>query len=237
MNEEEWKPDEGLRRWMSEHFATMVKGAIWMPENTGVTYQKGEGNTLSLVRMVDTEGCRSNHDRMKTLAWDLGYTITEDEVEIVPEPRNPMEAQMQELDMKRRIAQGWADKDGTLLVDMNIEAVYPKFSENTEILLDNGETTTVEVWAYPLLNPNTGEVLSIDPDDFHLLMGDDRFMQYVNEKGELYKAMDRGEMIRAIDEGIDARLVGTTDPATDEKVPPWMYGTYCKVESILGEEE
>ena len=237
MNEEEWKPDEGLKRWMSEHFATMAIGAIWMPENTGVTYQKKEGNSLSLIRMVDSEGCRSNHDRMKTVAWDLGYSIIEDEVEIVPEPRNPIEAQMQELDMKRRIAQGWADKDGTLLIDMNIDAVYPRFSQDTEILLDNGETTTVEVWEYPLLNPNTEEVLSIDPDDFHLLMGDDRFMQYVNEKGELYSAMDRGEMIRAIDDGIDARLVGTTDPVTGEKLPPWRYGTYCKVESILGEEE
>ena len=80
-------------------------------------------------------------------------------------------------------------------------------------------------------------MLSIDPDDYHLLMGDDRFMQYMNNKGELLKAMDRGEMIRAIDEGSNARLIGTTDPETGEKVPPWMYGTYCEVVSMLGEEE
>jgi len=234
---DEWKPDEGLRRWMKEHFANMAVGAIWMPENAGVTYQKKEGNKLTLLRLVDTEGCRSNHDRMKTVAWDLGYTIEDDGAELVPEPLNQMEAQMQELDMKRRIAQGWADEDGTLLIDMNLDGAYPRFVEDKEILLDNGETTTVEVWEYPLLNPNTEQVLSIDPDDYHLLKGDDRFMQYVNESGQLMKAMDRAGMIRAIDEGDLGVLIGTTDPNTGEKIPPWMYGTYCEVTSVLGEEE
>ena len=234
---EEWKADEGLRTWMKEHFASMAVGAIWMPENAGITYQKKEGNTLALLRLVDTEGCRGNHERMKTIAWDLGYTIEDKDAELVPEPRSQMEAQMQELDMKRRIAQGWADEDGTLLVDMNLDAVYPRFVEDKEVLLDNGDTTTVEVWEYPLLNPNTEKVLSIDPDDYHLLKGDDRFMQYVNEAGQLMRAMDRAGMIRAIDDGSLGVLVGTKDPNTGERVPPWMYGTYCEVTSVLGEEE
>ena len=144
---------------------------------------------------------------------------------------------MQELDMKRWIAHGWADKDWTLLIDMNLDAVYPRFAQDTEVLLDNGDTTTVEVWEYSLLNPNTEEVLSIDPDDYHLLMGDDRFMQYMNESGELFIAMDRPRMIQSIDEGRDGVLVGTTDPHTGEKVPPWMYGTYCKVVSMLEQEQ
>lgn len=234
---EEWKADEGLRTWMKEHFASMAVGAIWMPENAGITYQKKEGNTLALLRLVDTEGCRGNHERMKTIAWDLGYTIEDKDAELVPEPRSQMEAQMQELDMKRRIAQGWADEDGTLLVDMNLDAVYPRFVEDKEVLLDNGDTTTVEVWEYPLLNPNTEKVLSIDPDDYHLLKGDDRFMQYVNEAGQLMRALDRAGMIRAIDDGNLGVLVGTKDPNTGERVPPWMYGTYCEVSSVLGEEE
>lgn len=222
---------------MKEHFASMAVGAIWMPENAGITYQKKEGNTLALLRLVDTEGCRGNHERMKTIAWDLGYTIEDKDAELVPEPRSQMEAQMQELDMKRRIAQGWADEDGTLLVDMNLDAVYPRFVEDKEVLLDNGDTTTVEVWEYPLLNPNTEKVLSIDPDDYHLLKGDDRFMQYVNESGQLMRALDRAGMIRAIDDGNLGVLVGTKDPNTGERVPPWMYGTYCEVSSVLGEEE
>ena len=68
-------------------------------------------------------------------------------------------------------------------------------------------------------------------------MGDDRFMQFMNEKSELLRAMGRAEMIHAIDEGITARLIGTTDPSTGERVPQWMYGTYCEVIPTLGEEE
>jgi len=237
MNEEEWKADKKMMTWMSEHFAHMAVGAIWMPENAGVTYQKTNEKELTLVEMVDTDGCRENHQRMKSLTWDLGYTVLDSEANLVPEPRNQMEEEMRTLEMKRKIAQGWKDKDGTLLVDMNLDAVYPKFVEETEVLMDNGDTRMVEVWEYRLLNPNTGKTLSIDPDDYHLMMGDDRFMQFMNERGELLRAMDRAEMIHAIDEGINARLIGTTDPETGERVPQWMYGTYCKVTPTLGEEE
>jgi len=229
--------NEQMKTWMKEHFANMAESGIWMPENAGITYQKKDSKTLSLIRLVDSEGCRDNHERIKAVAWDLGYTVKDDEAEIVPEPRNQMEAHVQELDMKRKIAQGWADKDGTLLVDMNLDAVYPRFVEDREVLLDNGDTTSVEIWEYSLLNPNTEETLSIDPDDYHLLMGDDRFMQYMNEDGQLMSALGRPEMIQAIDEGNYGVLVGTTDPHTGERVPPWMYGTYCKVIPILGEEE
>ena len=231
------KMNEEMKKWMREHFTNMAEGGIWMPENAGVTYQKKDSKTLTLLRVIDTEGCHDNHERIKAVAWDLGYNVEDKNAELVPEPQNHMEAQMQELDMKRRIAQGWADKDGTRLVDMNVDAVYPRFVEDREVLLDNGDTTSVEIWEYPLLNPNTGETLSIDPDDFHLLMGDDRFMQYMNERGELLTALNRAQMLQAIDEGNTGVLVGTTDPHTDERVPPWMYGTYCSVVSTLGEEE
>jgi len=229
--------NEQMKTWMKEHFANMAESGIWMPENAGITYQKKDSKTLSLIRLVDSEGCRDNHERIKAVAWDLGYTVKDDEAEIVPEPRNQMEAHVQELEMKRKIAQGWADKDGTLLVDMNLDAVYPRFVEDREVLLDNGDTTSVEIWEYSLLNPNTEETLSIDPDDYHLLMGDDRFMQYMNESGQLMSALGRPEMIQAIDEGNHGVLVGTTDPHTGERVPPWMYGTYCKVTPTLREEE
>ena len=148
-----------------------------------------------------------------------------------------LEAQAQELEIKRKIAQGWADKDGTLLVDMNLDAAYPRFVEEKEVLLDNGNTITVEIWEYPLLNPNTGEMISIDSEDYRLLMGDDRYMQYMNKRGELMIALSRAEMQKAIKEGDQGVIVGITDPNTGEKVPPWMYGTYCEVLSTLGEEE
>ena len=229
--------NEEMKRWMREHFANMVEGGIWMPESAGVTYQKKDSKTLSLIRLVDSEGVRDNHERIKAVAWDLGYTVKDDEAEIVPEPSSQIEAQVQELEMKRKVAQGWADEDGTLLIDMNVDAVYPRFVEDREVLLDNGDTTSVEIWEYSLLNPNTEETLSIDPDDYCLLMGDDRFMQYMNENGELLIALSRAEMVKAIDEGDNGVIIGTTDPHTGERVPPWMYGTYCAVVSTPGEKK
>ena len=229
--------NEEMKRWMREHFANMVEGGIWMPESAGVTYQKKDSKTLSLIRLVDSEGVRDNHERIKAVAWDLGYTVKDDEAEIVPGPSSQIEAQVQELEMKRKVAQGWADEDGTLLIDMNVDAVYPRFVEDREVLLDNGDTTSVEIWEYSLLNPNTEETLSIDPDDYCLLMGDDRFMQYMNENGELLIALSRAEMVKAIDEGDNGVIIGTTDPHTGERVPPWMYGTYCAVVSTPGEKK
>ena len=229
--------NEEMKRWMKEHFANMVEGGIWMPESAGVTYQKKDSKTLSLIRLVDSEGVRDNHERIKAVAWDLGYTIKDDEAEIVPRPSSQIEAQVQELEMKRKVAQGWADEDGTLLIDMNVDAVYPRLVEDREVLLDNGDTTSVEIWEYSLLNPNTEETLSIDPDDYCLLMGDDRFMQYMNENGELLIALSRAEMVKAIDEGDNGVIIGTTDPHTGERVPPWMYGTYCAVVSTPGEKK
>ena len=229
--------NEEMKRWMKEHFANMVEGGIWMPESAGVTYQKKDSKTLSLIRLVDSEGVRDNHERIKAVAWDLCYTIKDDEAEIVPRPSSQIEAQVQELEMKRKVAQGWADEDGTLLIDMNVDAVYPRLVEDREVLLDNGDTTSVEIWEYSLLNPNTEETLSIDPDDYCLLMGDDRFMQYMNENGELLIALSRAEMVKAIDEGDNGVIIGTTDPHTGERVPPWMYGTYCAVVSTPGEKK
>ena len=69
---------------MKEHFANMADGAIWMPENAGITYQKKDSKTLSLIRLVDSEGCRDNHERIKAVAWDLGYTVNDEDTEIVP---------------------------------------------------------------------------------------------------------------------------------------------------------
>jgi hypothetical protein len=167
--------------------------------------------------------------------------------------------------MKREMAQQWADTDGTRLVDMDLENVWPEFVEDKEILLDNGDTTTMQIWAYKPLNPNTGEHLSIDPDDYHLLMGDEYFMRFrlrsskrdESALNDEYYALSREEMIEYVDtniifngmsgtdqgcavgstaiQGVGDRL-HTDDGTIPVRIPPWMWGTYCKnIDS--GEEE
>jgi hypothetical protein len=241
----EWKPNKELIDWAKEHFSQMSIGGVWMPEGSGLTYVKIDEKKWRLKSMLDTEDAKQNHDRMKMLMWDIGIVIVDDEPSILPVPETAEEAYMQEVHQKREIAQSWADKDGTLLVDMGLEEVYPEYIEDKEILLENGDTHNVEIWAYKPTNPNTGEQLSIDPDDYHLLMGDEYFMRF-KTKMYTYRALSRQEMVEHIDErkgqGVSSTGVGSKHIEGGEegevKIPPWLWGTYCAFNDITeGEEE
>tara|TARA_R110002020_G_scaffold168349_4_gene357088 strand:- start:2319 stop:3125 length:807 start_codon:yes stop_codon:yes gene_type:complete len=237
---DEWKPNKELIDWAKEHFAQMSVGGVWMPEGSGLTYVKEDEKRWRLKSILDSEEAKQNHDRMKMLMWDVGIIIVDDEPSILPVPENDEQAYMQEIHMKREIAQSWADKDGTLLLDMEMEDVYPEFVENKEILLDDGNTTNVEIWAYKAFNPNTGESISIDPDDYHLLMGDKYFMRFKHDK-IVYTALSRQEMVESIDAGkkgvaIGSRIGGLLIQSSNYQagasahtVPPWMWGTYCSL--------
>ena len=232
--------------WAKKHFAEMSIGGIWMPEGSGLTYQKleetrtGKGSAKwRLVRRIDNEQTLSNHEKMKVLMFDAGFICEDKDAEVIPEPRSMEEAQIQELQMKREIAQTWADTDGTLLIDMDLENVWAEYIEDKEVMLDNGETTSVEIWAYRPTNPNTGEVVSIDPDDYHMLMGDQYFMRFksivpsvAGTDYHVYSALSRQDMVEFIDAGGQGEGIGSKLGDTiDGKVPPWMWGTYCAVDS------
>ena len=230
---EEWKPNRELIAWAKEHFAQMSIGGVWMPEGSGLSYVKMDDNKWRLKSMIDSDESRENHDRMKTLMWDVGVVIVDDEPSILPVPQSPEEAYMQEVHMKREVAQAWADKDGTLLVEMGLENVFAEYVEDKEVLLESGDTHNVEMWAYKPTNPNTGEQLSIDPDDYHLLMGDKYFMRFKHED-VVYSALSRQEMVESIDAGETGEGVGSK--IGDTKVPPWMWGTYCSTHDVTEEE-
>jgi hypothetical protein len=234
MNEmnEQWKPTKELIEWAKEHFAQMSVGGLWMPEGSGLTYIKETENKWRLQSMIESDEVRENHDRMKTLMWDAGVTVLDDDVAILPLPETAEEAYLQEVTMKREVAKGWADKDGTLLMDMGLENLWPEYIENREILLDDGETKSIEIWGYKALNPNTGEQIVIDPDDYHLLMGDRYFMRF-RAKERCYIALSREEMVAYLDAGKIG--VGVGSSINEVRVPPWLWGTYC--EESRDEEE
>lgn len=232
---EEWKPNKEMIEWAKTHFAEMNVGGVWMPEGSGLTYRKEDDKSWTLVQMVDSEESMGNHSRMKSLMWDVGITIHDGEYRKLPQPQNEQEAYMMDVQMKRELAQSWADKDGTRLTDMDLENVYPEYMEDKEILLDNGETTNIQIWAYKAFNPNTDEYISIDPDDYHLLMGDGMFMRF-KHNDESFSAVTREELVSLTDEKSDSLfIVGSKYiEGMDEeaKIPPWMWGTVCKSEGI-----
>ena len=259
---EQWKPNKELIDWAKGHFSQMSVGGVWMPEGSGLTYVKEGDNKWRLQSMLDSDEVRENHNRMKILMWDVGISVTDDEATILPVPATSEEAYLQEVTNKREIAKSWADKDGTLLLDMGLENVFPKFIEDREVLLDNGETTTIEVWGYSVTNPNTGEEIVIDPDDYHLLMGDQYFMRFIcktgwiaherGERGEHYenlqgaisatpntyaRALTRQEMVEYIDDGKqNISGVGSKIFGEEKTVPPWMWGTFCEFVELDEEE-
>lgn len=241
MTEEEWKPNRKLIDWAVEHVAKLSVGGMWAPEGTGLVYVKTTEKTLLLRRMSDLPETLDNHERMKVLMFDAGVTIIEDEnTERIPAPQSQEEAMIQEVELKRIVAESWADADGTLLIDMDLHEIYPTYVESAEVLLEDGETDSIEIWAYEVTNPNTGEQLSIDPDDYHILMGDMRFMQFRNTQSEVFHALTREQIIETTDTGGSGLIVGSKCPHTGEKIPPWMYGTYCMIKArpfVSGDEE
>jgi len=238
-----------LIEWAKKHFAEMNIGGVWMPEGSGLAYQKSEKRKWKLIRRIDNEESLFNHNKMKVLMFDAGYVVNDTDAEIMPEPESMEEAHAQEIAMKREIAQLWTDSDGTLLIDMDLENVWPEFVEDKEMMLDNGETTSIEIWAYKPTNPNTGEQLSIDPDDYHLLMGDQYFMRFCVPSSlslsqiQQFRALSRQEMVEYIDAGNEGIGIGSKikvhfkNGVVEDKVPPWMWGTYCEETDIKEEEE
>ena len=248
--ENNWKPDRKLKEWALKHFAEMQVGGVWMPDGSGLTFVKIDESTWSLKSIVESIEAEENLQRMKVLMFDVGYTLLEGDVEVMPEPTSAEEARMLEIHMKRDIAQNWAGSDGTLLKDMGLENVWPSYIEDREILLDNGDTTTIQVWAYLVTNPNTGEEIQLDPDDYHLLMGDEYFMRFriLDEDYHIdgmkkywwFSALTREKMIEHIDSqsgvvhGVGSNFIEGVGQA---KIPPWMWGTYCQQLRWYEEEE
>ena len=125
---------------------------------------------------------------------------------------------------------------------MGLELSKPNFVSEQEVLLDNGDTDMLEVWAYTIDCPDCDADITVDPDDYHLLTNDRLFMRYKNNEGTIMQALTRREMMTMGDAGEVGVLVGTVDPHTGEKVPPWLWGTYCSIGSevevkISSEEE
>ena len=230
--------DAELKVWMLEHIGRMAPGAVWRPDGTGLRYRKVDETTLALEQRIDHEQAASMHERIKAIAESVNITVADDNVMLTSPALSPEEAFRQELQEKQAIATSWATEDGTRLVDLPLEEAYPEFIGEREVLLDDGETASIDEWA--IMVPHGDTTIPMNPDDYNLLAGDDLFMRYRNEQGYV-QALTRQQMFDYAESNRQndrlGFLVGKTCPYTGVKVPPWMWGTYCDYDTLIDSEE
>ena len=225
-----------IQEWAKELFDSIAVGGIWSPDGSGLTYQKTSDDTFLLVKRMKHADAMENHARFASLLMSIGVNMAESDDADYEAPTNPQDAFMLEQHHKLEIAQSWKYQSGVRLADMPLETFSPSFLSTQEVLLEDGATDEIELWAYIFTCPESGDEFNVDPDDYHLLAGDKLYMRYINKEGTIFQALTRREMVEVaegdVEEGV---VVGTSCPETGEKVPPWLWGTYCSM--TKGDEE
>ena len=184
-----------LKVWMLEHFMQMAPKAIWRPEGTGLRYRKLDDETLALEHRVDHPDSLHHHERIVRLLNAVNLKAVDDDVMVTPAALSAEEAFMREVEERQAIAGSWTTPDGTRLADLPLEEGVPTYMGEREVLLDDGETQTIEDWAV-IVPYESGEDIVMNPDDYNLLAGDDLFMRAKTSLGWL-RAMTRQQMYEA----------------------------------------
>lgn len=226
-SDEDWEPSEDMIAWAKEHFANIGIGGAWSPDGSGCTYVRKSENTWSLARIMDHPTATSHHIRFKTLFKLADLEILEGEAIHFPPPKSPEEGAKQRFDEKREIALNWRCECELPLAEFDLTKRTDVFIEDKEVQLSNGDTSPVQIWACRITCPSCENEVEVDPDDYHLLAGDELFLQWGDREGGTYKAQTRMEICDLADAGIMGVALGKMLMGTDEKVPPWMWGTYC----------
>ena len=220
------KVNEDLIAWAREHLGAIPIEGIWSPEGSGVQYKKTGDNEWSLMFMYNHPTSKEQHQQFKQLMEACDYTVLEgDGVQEVVPPLQPELQMQQEYERKQSIAQGWKCPECEYpLANNDLDMRVDEYVETIDAEISDGNFTPIELWRCNINCKGCGAVIPMEPDDYHILAGDENFMRW-NNKGYRYSALTRGEMKDLADAGIQTGVVlgGEVD---GEKVPPWMWGLY-----------
>lgn len=237
MTEEEMKQNAELKVWAIEHFNQMAMHAIWRPDGTGLRYRKIADDGLQLEHRVDHPDTLIHHDKIVKLYESVNITMEDDNPMITPAALSAEEAYRMEIQERQAIASAWSCECGNKLSELDLENGVPTYLGDKEILLDDGETQTIQEWAFKVIC-ECENVINMNPDDYNLLAGDGLFMRYKTTDNQWVHAMTRQEMLGFAETGKKGILVGKVCPLTQADIPPWLWGTYCRVDMLSeGEEE
>lgn len=238
----DWKPNEDLIKWGNEHFKALSVDAMWTPQDSGVQFMKTAEDTFQLVFMYNHPTAREHYEKLSLLLKECGYKVLQpDDVEVQTPPLNPQMQMQMEHEHKQKVAQGWKCQCGYPLANNELEKNVLEFVETIDAELDDGTTAPLELWRYIVPCNQCGDDISIDPDDFLLLAGDEAFMKWNNGEESL-QALTRNNIVDlaeagCFDESVPPFITLLGKTYKDEKVPPWMWGTTVRIVHHGGEEE
>ncbi len=224
--DEDWEPDEDLILWMRQHCAKIGIGGVWSPDGSGCTYERIDLDTWSLVRMMEHPNAISHHVRFKKLFIAAGLEVEDENPVQYPAPMSFEESERQRLEEKREIALNWRCECHLPLAEFDLEKRIDVFIEEKDVPY-NGDTHPVQIWACRIICPSCDKEVNMDPDDYQLLAGNELYMQWRDSEGGIYKAQTRIEVRDLVDSGVMGVALGSKLTGTEEKLPPWMWGTYC----------
>lgn len=237
----DWQPSEELIKWGEEHFASMAVDSIWSPDDSGVTFRKTDDKTYALVYRMNHPVSEEHYQRLTILLKECGYTVEEpDDVQVVTPPLNPQAQAHMEFERRQEIARAWVCECGYPLANCDLEGATAEYVETVDAQTDTNETVPIDLWRYMLKCDNCDKVNSVDPDDFHLLAGDELFMRW-DSSNKKYIALTRAQLKDFADAGLFDEGYGDTitvlgQEINGERVPPWLWGLSV-LHSPLDEEE
>ena len=185
MNKEQtdWQPESELLAWAKQHFESIPVNGVWSPDSTGVQYMKTDEKTWLLMSMYEHPDSKDYHNKMLVLMNAVGYEVaTPDGFETITPPLDPSHQAEMHYQQKQELAMGWKCDCGEHLANFELENRTDEYVETIEAQLDNGQSAPLQLWRCHITCPTCETNIPMEPDDYHVLAGDELFMQFTNMK-------------------------------------------------------
>ena len=229
----EWQPTSDLIEWGNEHFAKIPIDGVWAPDDSGVQYRKMTETSFALIFMLNHPMAQNHHEKFTHLMEACGFTMEEPNgLEMATPPLDPNAQAEMQFQAKQELAQTWACECGFPLANNDLEISKYEHIETDDTDAPNGTAKPIDLWRVVIRCASCGQDINMDPDDYHLLAGDDLFMQW-NSGAHEYVAQTREQLVDYAENEASNEVIGGVitilgKTIKGERVPPWMRGVPVK---------
>jgi len=233
----DWRPSEELVAWGNEHFGKMPVDSVWSPDDSGVQYRKMSETNYALIFMLNHPLAQEHHEKFTLLMKACGYTVEKpDGLVMETPPIDPAAQAEMNFRKKQELAQSWTCECGFHLSSNDFSKALYEYVETIDSQNSDGGAVPIDLWRVVMACGGCGKHLTVDPNDFHLLAGDDEFMRW-RHGNQQYIALTREQLKNYADEGwFDAGYSNTHITVLGKfrngvRVPPWLWGITCFIQN------